>query len=402
MRKHMHGVTQWQVDSAWPGYTIFAPIMNTMKQMEGRDHSYVYLLDMKGDIVHYWQIPGVIKHHGELLPNGHLLCSVNLKDVKNPLGLTFATSAIIELDWDSNVVWRYDDVYHDGHDRSRLSNGNTLYMRYKLLPEEKQRLVKGGEPGTEHNGQMFTLVLVEITPDGQIVDEMDLSEALDPEVDVILPYSNRELWPGLNSIEEMPDGKIISTSYNLSACYIWDRQNKTVAWRYGKGEQKISFPHDPHPLANGNILLFDNGRDYAPDPDGRTNYFPPDFSRVVEINPLTNETVWEYRAENPVDFYSTYISSCQRLPNDNTLICEGAIGRIFEVNRKGEIVWEYVSPFYTESGKRFGKTSAVFRAIRYSFDYSGLQPEAFRTDKCDKINRLYGSEAMRFANALRR
>lgn len=199
----------------------------------------------------------------------------------------------------------------------------------------------------------------------------------------------------------MADGKIISTSYNLSTCYVWDRENKKVAWRYGQGEEKISFPHDPQPLKNGNIMLFDNGRYYSPDPNGQTNYFPPDFSRVIEINPVSNQIEWEYRAENPVDFYSTYISSNQRLANDNTLICEGATGRIFEVTPAGEIVWEYISPIYTPTGMRFGKTSAIFRALRYAADYPGLLGKIFTPQTSDAFNRLYGAEAMQFANKQR-
>ena len=44
--------------------------------------------------------------------------------------------------------------------------------------------------------------------------------------------------------------------------------------------------------------------------------------------------------------YSHYISAAQRLPNGNTLITEGADGRIFEVTPQHELVWEYVSPYF--------------------------------------------------------
>lgn len=40
----------------------------------------------------------------------------------------------------------------------------------------------------------------------------------------------------------------------------------------------------------------------------------------------------------------------QRLPNDNTLITESSFGRFFEVTNEGEIVWEYVNPYF---GSRF-------------------------------------------------
>lgn len=399
VRRAKHGVTTWQVDKAWNGYTIFCPMYMTPHQMEGKQECKVFLLDMKGDIVHHWTIPGMIKLHGELLPNGNLLCSVDESNVANA-GLVFTSTTVMELDWDSNVVWRHVDPYHDCHDRCRLRNGNTLLMRSSTLSPEKQAKVKGGVPGTENNGKMYTLSLVEITPEGKVIDEMNLSDVLDPDIDIITSYGARELWPGLNSIEEMPDGTIVSTSYNLSTCYIWDRANKKVKWRFGQGKNKISFPHDPQPLQNGNILIFDNGRYYVADPNGQTSYFPPDFSRVIEVNPNTNEIEWEYRAENPVDFYSTYISSNQRLPNGNTLICEGAMGRIFEVTKSGEIVWEYVSPIYTDTGIRFGKTNAVFRSIRYGADYPGLQGKNFDDAKNDILNRFYGSKVMKFANEL--
>jgi len=48
----------------------------------------------------------------------------------------------------------------------------------------------------------------------------------------------------------------------------------------------------------------------------------------------------------------------------NTLINEASFGRIFEVTRDGEIVWEYVNPYF--GGPPSAETNAVFRALRYS------------------------------------
>jgi hypothetical protein len=105
----------------------------------------------------------------------------------------------------------------------------------------------------------------------------------------------------------------------------------------------------------GHILVFDNGgaAGYgAPNPgapNGRMNALR-DYSRVVEFNPVTLELVWEYSALKADGdrvragrFYSRPWSSAQRLPNGNTLICEGAGGRLFEVTPELEIVWEYIS-----------------------------------------------------------
>ena len=110
----------------------------------------------------------------------------------------------------------------------------------------------------------------------------------------------------------------------------------------------------------------------------------------MEVNPATNEIQWEYRAENPVDFYSTWAGSCQRLPNGNTLICEAALGRLFEVTHKGEMVWEYVVPFYGHvEGYMLELSNAVHRCYRYSPDYPGLQGKNLDPRKLETWNRLY-------------
>ena len=66
-------------------------------------------------------------------------------------------------------------------------------------------------------------------------------------------------------------------------------------------------------------------------------------SRVLEINPVTLELVWSYTGPR---FFSTNISGAQRLPNGNTLITEGAPGRLLEVTSDRRIVWEYIYPVF--------------------------------------------------------
>jgi len=46
-------------------------------------------------------------------------------------------------------------------------------------------------------------------------------------------------------------------------------------------------PACPTPLANGNILIFDNG------PHRLDDSMP--FSRAIEVNPATNEIEWRYQ-----------------------------------------------------------------------------------------------------------
>ena len=101
-------------------------------------------------------------------------------------------------------------------------------------------------------------------------------------------------------------------------------------------------------------------------------------SRVLEIDPISREIVWQYDAScsgRPFwTFYSSFISSARRLPNGNTLICEGMNGRLFQVTIDGDIVWEYVNPIFgqwtdhdVESGGSL--SNWVFRAQPIPYDW---------------------------------
>jgi hypothetical protein len=86
--------------------------------------------------------------------------------------------------------------------------------------------------------------------------------------------------------------------------------------------------------------------------------------------------VWQYTGVDSgkpgYSFYSSYISSARRLPNGNTLIDEGMNGRLFQITSKGEIVWEYISPYFStprpEDAQQFS-TNTVYRAqpVPYSW-----------------------------------
>ena len=87
-----------------------------------------------------------------------------------------------------------------------------------------------------------------------------------------------------------------------------------------------------------------------------------DFSRVVELDPLTREFLWEYRGDAQNGFFTQTCGSSQRLPNGNTLITESEKGRAFEVTPKNEIVWEFLSPH--RAGENQELVATLFEMIR--------------------------------------
>jgi hypothetical protein len=124
-------------------------------------------------------------------------------------------------------------------------------------------------------------------------------------------------------------GNIMLCFRNVNQVLILDAQSKRVVWSWGA--RHLEHPHHPTMLDNGHILIFDNGTQRR-------------YSRVIEIEPVHNDIVWQYTADPPQNFFTEQKGSSQRLPNGNTLICQGDWGRAFEVTPDGEVVWEWKNP----------------------------------------------------------
>jgi hypothetical protein len=182
---------------------------------------------------------------------------------------------------------------------------------------------------------------------------------------------------------------VIVDGRQLNIIWIIEKKTGKVAWKVGPDYTatpelrklgQIIGQHHAHMIPKGlpgagNIMVFDNGgaAGYgSPNPgsvNGVGNAIRPN-SRVLEFNPVTLEVVWQYSPETSgyesTSFFSHYISSAQRLPNGNTLIDEGADGRMFEVTPEHEIVWEYVSPFFSDPKET---QNGVYRAYRVPYDW---------------------------------
>ena len=112
--------------------------------------------------------------------------------------------------------------------------------------------------------------------------------------------------------------------------------------------------HDPDFLSNGNIMLFDNwgGRPYRK------------RSRIVEIDPVTQEVVWQYDGGKGDDFLGKIRGKQQVLPHGNVLVTDSQSGRVFEVTRgdSPEIVWEYYNRLPPRDGEaRVGLITLALR-----------------------------------------
>jgi hypothetical protein len=352
------GVTAYDPSRAYNGYTLFTPITG---------NGEVYLINIKGKVVHQWKLPYPAGHYGYLLENGHLFYDGYIppesNDVRFPSWSLYKSGVIVEVDWNGKIVWEYKNKDHH-HDARRTKNGNNILLTIEKTPKGFSKKVPGGVIGSENETGMWSDRIIEVTSTGEVIWAWNAWEHLDQLIDQpITLQDTRDHWPMANGVDESPNGDILVSFRNISTVALISKKTGEIIWKLG--HDVLAQQHDPNFLDNGNVLIFDNGTQRKSNPDI--------FSRVIEVNPKTSEIVWEYVDKPVFNFFSCYISGARRLPNGNTLITEGLSGRIFEVTSNGEVVWEYINPYFSKMSESRdtvnfynGYVNSIFRAFRYS------------------------------------
>ncbi|MBN3064326.1 aryl-sulfate sulfotransferase [Pectobacterium aquaticum] len=447
------GTTIYNPEKAWGGYTVFQALERG-----------AVLVDMNGTELRLWE--GLHGFPNKILPGGYILGHSGERDSR--YGMQDMVD-LIQVDWDGNVVWKFNGYEHITdpdlppewmarvhHDYQRSGNpvgyyapgqepqsigGNTLLLAHTNLHNERIS-----------DKLLLDDTIIEVDWEGNILWEWRCSDhfdelGFDDDAKTAL-YNNPNLrksgggmgdWMHINSMSALgpnpwfdqgdtrfhPDN-IIWDARESNIIAIIDKQSGNIVWQLGPNyntpELKhigwIIGQHHAHMIpaglpGAGNILVFDNGgwAGYgAPNPasaDGVKNAWR-DYSRVLEINPVTLDIVWRYSPyeagiPHPTDafrFYSPYISNIQRLPNGNTLINEGANGRLFEVTVDHEIVWEFISPYW---GKTVN-TNMLYRAYRVPYEWVPQLPRPQETQVIAPDNtqlRQPGAAAPGFASVVR-
>ncbi|MFH1404296.1 MAG: arylsulfotransferase family protein [Candidatus Altiarchaeota archaeon] len=154
-------------------------------------------------------------------------------------------------------------------------------------------------------------------------------------------------------------GDVLFCIRHINIIGVIDLNKEEIVWTYGP--EGLEYPHKPTITPEGNILIFDNG-------------FERGYSSIKEIDPLTKKVVWEYKAENPEDFFSIDRGGVEILPNNNLLITESRTGRVFEITEDGETVWEYYNTIVND--RESGKRRMIYRMVRLHENQTGfLTPE---------------------------
>jgi hypothetical protein len=341
------GVTLLDRSRTSPGYTLHV------------NHGLcsAQLMDIEGEVLHEWRDSEChFWSHARMLPNGDLLVVTAGEGARgNPQRLV-ESRRMERRDWNGALRWR--SAVHAHHDSLPLDDGSYFALTLELRDMPS---IEAGTPIVDN-------ALTRVSAEGEAVESLSLTDLLlsTPavfELRIAPSKRNKTLrWLNLihaNSIHVMRRenlvsrsrmyalGNVLIASRRQDAIFILDWGKKELLWAWGPGE--LDGPHDASVLENGNIIVFDNGRRRG-------------WSRVIELDPISREIEWTYRARKKEDFYSESRGSVQRLPNGNTLIANSNSGTAFEITREGEIVWEWKNPKRDEKGRR----ATIVRMDRYS------------------------------------
>ena len=336
------GLIHWDMDWSSGCYTLYAPQTG---------NGLVKLISIDGDTVHEWNLPVRPGRDAVILPNGNLGYNGSHKESTNlyPAWDIWHGGHFMEVTPKGDIVWEHEDIYHH-HDGQWLENGNLLYTAAESLPNIYNH------PRTKDR---FSDIVKEVNRKGETVWEWNAWEHLTQYQWPIHECFNDDHWPMINGVYHSKSGLILMSLRTTSGLIAVDKSTKEIVW-------KLEYPlvaqqHDPSLTEDGNVLCFDNG-----------NIRPASIhhSRIVEYNPRTEELVWSYTDPMPPAFFSPYMGSVEKLWNGSYSICESAFGRIFEVNPKGELMWEYVIPEFAEYPEPLnefitGEHNSCFKAHRY-------------------------------------
>ena len=416
-------------EDSFDGFTLFSPRTSLTPR-------YTYLMNNCGEIVNQWESEFPLFSTDYLLEDASLFRSVI--NNQSTLDLPGNTGRIEHLDWEGDLIWgvtisETDFSFH--HDYVVLDNGNIiLLVAFRMSPEEAIAL--GRDPETIPNGELYEERLWEIEPVGadsfnivwewhswdHLIQDFDSTQenfgvvSDHPElIDINFGVSFGEAdWWHSNAISYNAErDQVLISNRNFDEFIIIDHSTTTeeaagstggnsgmggdILYRYGnpqsydrgtEEDQVLSQMHNvsfipPGSPDAGKILIFNNGPDFGftaiqvidPEFDETTNRYIISDGEAFGPDELT----FEYTdPDNPSDFFASFLSSVQQLPNGNFLILNGPFGNLFEVTPESETVWEYQSPIGNSQTLSDGEDAAnfqtrAFRALRYAPDFPAFE-----------------------------
>jgi len=327
--------------------------LNLVSSRLGQD---ARIVDMEGRTLHRWTAsdPDDRWFHAELAPTGQLLVIANGRTVQ-------------ALDPDSRVLWSNTLGAHHDVDVDALGRIFVLrrFVNEVMWRGQPLRIVDEGIAILSPNGELERTIwldrLLREYVDPAILDAaVEKQRALAPRLRrhlglARLDEQGADIYHA-NSIDVLDtdvrgighEGDVLVSLREVDLLVVIDVAEQKIRWRWGS--EQLDGPHHASVLADGNVLVFDNGR--------RRHW-----SRVIEVTP-DGDITWEYSGRPEKSLFTARLGGCQKLWNGNVLVVESERGRALEVSPTGKTVWEYLNPELDETGER---RRPIERMTRISF-----------------------------------
>ena len=305
------------------------------------------LITLEGGVLNSWSLSPCRRWDQAVLgSDGSLLVVGSRSDTNRPVSEQMKASFLVKLSWSNEVVWQRSLTVH--HDVELLPSGEmlTLLLSRLMIPEIDQKAEVWDNP------------IGHLSSDGTLVEEISLYDILvAPSSTFPLRITGRgsalgEHWIDIlhcNEIEVVGHPELASrhriysndhlliTSRSQDSVMVVNWRTRELIWHWGQGQ--LSGPHGATVLANGNLLIFDNGLEQR-------------WSRVIELDPVTGRIINELRPPDRSQFFSRVMGAAQGLPNGNVLITNSAGGQGLELTPSGLPAWVFMGTHRTDDGYR--------------------------------------------------
>jgi len=340
--------------NACPGYNLFL----------SRYSRKISLINMDGEIAYKWKPALSLRRFFPPLPT---IWEYRKIDREGNLLIIAVGKKLVKLDKNSNIIWKIKGGFH--HEIELLDNGSMFVL------ERKKEIVKF----ENEKKSIWNDYLVLISNEGKIIKKVSVYKLFNKELTkksferAFSIYKKRwqdrtRLKLGIktfldpfhtNTIKIIKkDIEGIAKKGDILVCFCYinliaiiNFEKEKVLWTWEEGKKILDGPHYPIQLENGNILIYDNGRDR-------------NWSKILELNIPSNKIVWQYGSSdknNEEYFSSIWGGTCQELENGNILITDSDHGHAFEITKEKKKVWEFFNFEFNILKKR----KTIYRLERY-------------------------------------
>jgi hypothetical protein len=308
---------------------------------------------MEGRELHRWGIRFAEVWPGRELPKEAMNPDSFRRAWVTPEGELFAIFeglGLVKLDRDSKLLWSFDGRAH--HDLDFAPDGRILVLT------REARI----DPAISAERPILEDSITILDPSGRVLESISLlaclraspflAEGMRAAGD-LFHTNTLQILDGRHaaSAPAFAVGNVLVSLRNTDQLAVVDLGARRAVWALAGAWRR---QHEPQLVDGGRILVFDNRG-------------LKDRSRVIEVDASTGEIAWSYAPAGEAAFYSERCGSCQRLANGDTLVVDSEGARAFEIDPRGEIVWQFENPHPVPGDEAFA--AMLYDLVRLERDF---------------------------------